>query len=170
MEFFAAACQSGPFDLQTFGLCDDRTSTCAYVDTTTPSRWTATVMNPHCRPVTFTAIDNCVLKDGEALDTPRCDGMLTTGDLLYLVELKDQRAHWLPHAMAQLQSTIELLRAHHPDDLKRYRHKKVFACNKRSGAFRRIDQETQLRFFRTYGFRIDVQSTVLVLPGVQGGE
>jgi len=164
VNFFEAACQSGPFELETFGLCDDASSSCAYVDTSTPAKWIATVSNPNQRALTFTAVDKCVLRDGEAVETPRCDGMLTAPGVLYLVELKDQRAHWLPHAMAQLESTIKLLHTHHAVDLKSFRHKKAFACNRRNGAFRRIDQETQLRFFRLYGFRIDVQSTVLVLP------
>ena len=164
MNFFAPACQSGPFEFETFGLCDDAACVCAYVDTSTPARWTATVSNPDRQTLTFTAVDNCVLRDGEAIDTPRCDGMLTAPGVLYLIELKDQRAHWLPRAMAQLESTIQLLRTHHAVELQNFRHKKAFACNKRSGAFRRVDQETQLRFFREYGFRLDVQSTVLVLP------
>lgn len=87
--------------------------------------------------------------------------MLTTDDLLYLVELKDQKTNWIPHAIEQLESTVRFLREHH--DLTRFRHKKAFACNKRHKAFATIDNERQRRFFRTYGFRIDVQATVVVV-------
>ena len=161
MDFFKPECQSGPFDQELFGLCDDQNATRAYVDTATPEKWVATVENPARRPVTFTAIDKCVIQDGDEPDRGRCDGMLTTEDLLYLVELKDQRSDWQMHAIKQLESTILFLRDHH--DLTRFRTKKAFACNKRHKPFAHIDNELMLRFHRNYGFRIDVQATVLII-------
>lgn len=161
MDFFKPECQSGPFDQAEFGLCDDQNTTCAYVDTATPEKWVATVRNPSRKAITFTAIDKCVIRDADEPERGRCDAMLTTDDLLYLVELKDQKTNWIPHAIEQLESTVRFLREHH--DLTRFRHKKAFACNKRHKAFATIDNERQRRFFRTYGFRIDVQATVVVV-------
>jgi hypothetical protein len=168
VNFFNQACQSGPFSDEAFGLCDDQNTTCAYVDATTPEKWTATVKNPGLSAVTFTAVDKCVIQDGDEPDRPRCDGMLTTDELLYLVELKDQRAHWLPQAIRQLESTVQFIYQHHAEELKRFRHKKAYACNKRGGAFKVVDHELKLRFFNQYGFRIDVQSTVVLLGAVRG--
>jgi hypothetical protein len=162
MDFFKRECQSGPFNQARFGLCDDQNSTRAYVDTTNPAKWVATVDNPSQQAVTFTAIDKCVIADGDVPGRGRCDGMLTTENQLYLVELKDQKTSWQPHAIAQLESTIQFLREHH--DLSPYRHKKAFACNKRHSAFATVDHELKRRFFRDYRFRIDVQATVLVVP------
>jgi hypothetical protein len=164
MDFFNAACQSGPFDQAQFGLCDDQDAPHAYVDTTTPTKWVATVENPSLQAVTFTAIDKCVIRHSEEQARGRCDGMLTTEDQLYLVELKDQRVDWRPHAIAQLESTILFLRQHHAADLDRFRHKKAFACNRRHPSFAVIDHEQKRRFFQNYGFRIDIQATVRVLP------
>ena len=161
MDFFKPDCQSGPFNQAQFGLCDDQNATRAYVDTTTPEKWVATVDNPSRRAVTFTAIDKCVIQDGDEPERGRCDCMLTTDDLLYLVELKDEKRNWMPHALEQLESTIRFLRDHH--DLTGFRHKKAFACNKRHKAFATIDNELQRRFFRDYGFRLDVQATVLLV-------
>lgn len=161
MDFFKPECQSGPFHQTQFGLCDDQNGTPAYVDTTNLDKWIATIKNPARRPVTFTAIDKCVIQDADESERGRCDGMLTAEDLLYLVELKDQRTHWMPQAIEQLESTIQFLREHH--DLTRFRHKKAFACNKRHKAFATIDNELQRRFFQDHGFRIDVQATVLVV-------
>ena len=161
MDFFKPDCQSGPFDQAQFGLCDDQNATRAYVDTTTPEKWVATVDNPSRRAVTFTAIDKCVMQDGNEPGRGRCDGMLTTDDLLYLVELKDQAPPWRQHAIEQLESSIQFLLAHH--DVSRFRHKKAFACNKRRPAFVTVENELQLQFRREYGFRIDVQATVVVV-------
>lgn len=162
MDFFKPECQSGPFSQTEFGLCDDQNMTRAYVDTANRAKWVATVSNSSEKAVTFTAIDKCVIQDSDAPGRGRCDGMLTTEDLLYLVELKDQKTNWMPHAIEQLESTIQLLRAHH--DLTRFRHKKAFACNKRHRAFAIVDHELKRRFFQDYGFRVDVQATVLVFP------
>lgn len=162
MDFFNPACQSGPFNQEKFGLCDDQNSTCAYVDTANPETWVATVENPSQHAVTFTAIDKCVIQDGDEPGRGRCDAMLTTDDLLYLVELKEQEPPWQQHAIDQLESSIQFLLAHH--DLSRFRHKKAFACNKKRPTFVTIENNLMLRFRRQYGFRIDIQATVLVLP------
>lgn len=160
MDFFKSECQSGPFSEPQFGLCDDQNSTPAYVDTVNPDKWIATVENPGRLPVTFTAIDKCVIQDSDVPGRGRCDGMLTTKELLYLVELKEQAPPWRPHAMEQLESSIRFLLAHH--DISRFRHKKAFACNKRRPKFAIIENELQRRFFRNYGFRIDLQATVQI--------
>ena len=162
MDFFRVRCQSGPFEHARFGLCDDQNSTRAYVDTIDPQKWVATVENPSLKAVTFTAIDKCVFQDTDEPNRGRCDGMLTTENLLYLVELKEQNPPWRQHALNQLESTIQFLTEQH--NISRFRHKKAFACNKRRQVFATIENDLQLRFYRKYGFRIDVQATVLVLP------
>ena len=162
MDFFQKCCQSGPYKQACFGLCDDQNSTRAYVDTVDPQKWVATVENPSLKAVTFTAIDKCVMQDVDEPGRGRCDCMLTTENLLYLVELKEQEPPWRQHALNQLESTIRFLLEHH--DISRFRHKKAFACNKSRQVFATIDNDLQLRFRREYGFRIDVQATVLVLP------
>lgn len=166
MNFFKPECQSGPFVQVAFGLCDDQNSTRAYVDTSDTEKWVATVENPSRRPVIFTAIDKCVIQDGDAPGRGRCDGMLTTEDLLYLVELKDRTPPWREHAIDQLESSIQFLLEHH--DVSRFRHKKAFACNKRRPEFVTIDHALKRRFFQDYRFRIDVQAAVLVVgpPGI----
>lgn len=162
MDFFQAGCQSGPFVQERFGLCDDQNSTPAYVNIDDQAKWVATVENPSLRDITFTAIDKCVIQDGDEPARGRCDGMLTSSDLLYLVELKDQRSHWQHAAIDQLESTIQFLRDAH--DLSRFRHKKAYACNKRHKAFAILDPELKRQFFQNYGFRIDLQATVVIVP------
>jgi len=166
MDFFKAACQSGPFTQETFGICDNQNSTPAYVDIDNPQDWVATVDNRAQLEVIFTAIDKCVLQDGDEPGRGRCDGMLTTGNLLYLVELKEQRSSWRSDTIEQLRSTILFLLQHH--NLSAYKHKKAFGCNKRHPAFIEIDQETKRRFFDEYGFRLDLQGTVKLPRGERG--
>ncbi|ELY3193324.1 hypothetical protein SMM50_003734 [Salmonella enterica] len=160
MDFFNPNCQTGPFNQEKFGLCDDQDTTVAYVDTSEPNKWVATVENFAQMNVIFTAIDKCVIQDNEEGGRGRCDGMLTAENLLYLVELKDQKAQWRNHAIEQLKSTIVFLREHH--DLSNFRHKKAFACNRRKSGFIVIEQETQRRFFDEYGFRLDLQGIIKI--------
>lgn len=165
MNFFNSQCQSGPYNQVQFGLCDDQSAPRAYVDITNQSRWIATVNNPSQHDISFTAIDKCVLQDNDEPGRGRCDGMLTTDNLLYLVELKEQQASWQPHAIEQLISTIEFLRQYHAAELTRFQHKKAFACNRRRPAFVVIQQQVKRRF-RNYGFHVDIQASVLVLPDI----
>lgn len=162
MNFFDALCQQGPFNNEQFGLCDAPDAPVAWVDIENPPEWTATVKNPQQKNVTFTAIDKCVIKDHEEIGRGRCDCMLTTDKVLYLIELKDRSsAGWVALAEAQLISTITFLSAAH--DLSQYRKKKAFACNKKKSPFVTIDNAKQRHFFTTYGFRLDIQATVLIV-------
>jgi hypothetical protein len=165
VNFFDPHCQRGPFNQAQFGLCDDQVAGVAYVDFADVEKWTATVNNPEQKAVTFTAVDKCVIKDSEETGRGRCDCMLTTDEGLYLVELKDmQYPGWRGLATQQLESTIVfLIETHGKQALKKYRHKKAFACNKKNKPFATIDNERQNYFFKTYRFRLDIQATVLIV-------
>lgn len=165
MNFLDARCQSGPFSHQQFGLCDDQSSPSAYVNTNTPEIWIATVKNPSQKEITFTAIDNCVIQNDELQGHGRCDCMLTTGRALYLVELKERGgSSWKNEAIEQLESTIALLKAAHGDQyLEGYSPKKAFVCNRKKPPFITLETDRKQYFFRTYGFKLDIQTTVLVV-------
>ena len=161
MNFYCPECQEVPINAPLFGLCDDEDGTKAYTNTNDSSRWIAEVKNDKNIQLIFTAIDKCVIKDKEEPGRGRCDGMLTSQEHIYFVELKNQRENWKSDAITQLESTIKFFIANH--DITIYRHKKAFACNRRHPRFQEIDNETNLRFFKTYGVRIDVQATIIVV-------
>ncbi len=145
-----------------FGLCDDQNGTKAYTNINDRTKWIATVKNDSNRNLTFTAIDKCVLKDGEESGRGRCDGMLTSAKhIIYFVELKDQAKGWMPGAIEQLESTINFFIEHH--DIHVFKHKKAFACNKKRRHFQVIDNELNSHFFNTYGVRIDVQAEIIIV-------
>lgn len=167
MDFFNAQCQSGPHTQDVFGVCDNQAGQAAYVDTNPANaaqKWIATVKNAQQVPVTFTAIDKCVVQDGDAPDRGRCDAMLTTSTSLFLLELKERgaKSDWRRHACDQLESTIQLLMEHHPAQLERFTRKKAQACNRKRPQFVELEQELKRRFSR-YGFHIDTQATVVVV-------
>lgn len=161
MNFFDAKCQQGPFADQSFGICDDENGGVAYVAITTPPEWVATVVNEQQVPVTFTAIDKCVIEDGEEEGRGRCDGMLTTDRHLYLVELKNQRTAWQSGATEQLRSTLRFLQRE-AVDLGRFRYRKAYACNRRHPRFAVLDNETKKGFFTEFGFRLHAGATIII--------
>ena len=161
LNFFKASCQESPLNVSLFGLCDDQNGTKAYTNINHPDTWIATVKKEHNVELVFTAIDKCVIKDNEYPGRGRCDGMLTAPGLLYLVELNNTPKDWLSATIEQLESTIQFFMDNH--DLSSYKHKKAFACNKKHRHFQEIDNEFNLRFFRKYRFRIDVQAEIIVI-------
>lgn len=165
MNFLDVRCQSGPFSDLQFGLCDDPSSPVAYVDRKSPDSWIATVNNSQEKEVTFTAIDNCVIQNHEQTGHGRCDCMLTTDRELYLVELKERGGSaWKNETVEQLKSTIELLRATHGQEfLDSYSPRKAFVCNRRKPPFVTLETDRKQHFFRTYGFKLDIQTTVLIV-------
>lgn len=156
MAFFNTGCSEAPprSDAE-FGICDREDGTPAYTVLVHEPAWVATVLNPDTKDVTFTAIDNCI---DLPKDRRRCDGMLTTVDTLYLVELKNKLADWIPDALEQLESTMELLREQ--EDLTAFRFRKAFACNRRHRRFQEVGQERNLKCFREHGFRFDIHATI----------
>lgn len=161
LNFFRSDCQEAPVFEERFGICDDQHGRKAYTDLHSPASWVAEVVNSKQLDVVFTAIDKCVLQDHELPGHGRCDGMLTTGKHLYLVELKEKDSPWQSQAVAQLESTIQLLLSHH--DISSFRLKKAFACNKKRPHFITIDNDENLAFFRRTGFRLDMQAEILIL-------
>lgn len=164
MDFFQPECQHPPLTDKEFGLCDDQDSTPAYCESQDKSKWIATVKNDNEKEVTFTAIDKCLIQDDDEQGVGRCDGMLTSNNLLFLVELKDRQLgrNWKNDAIEQLSSTINLLKRYH--DISGYRHKKAFVCNKKCSKFTVIDNEQNKTFFKEHGFRLDVQGTIVIIP------
>ncbi len=161
LNFFDVTCQEPPLNNTLFGLCDDENGSKAYTNTDDPAKWIATIKNSNSKALIFTAIDKCVIKDHEEKGRGRCDGMLTSGDYLYLVELKNTSSQWQPDAIEQLTSTIQFLKDNH--DISSYRHKKAFACNKKRKRFAEIDNEFNLTLYRKYGFRIDSQAEIIIV-------
>jgi len=56
--------------------------------------------------------------------------------------------------------TIQIILKNH--DLNEFKYKKAFACNKNHPRFATIEHERNKRFFMEYGFRIDVQATIII--------
>jgi len=89
--------------------------------------------------------------------------MLTSNKHLYFIELKNQRDNWIPKGISQLESTIKLFDAAHPGKKKGYIHKKAYICNKKHSRFHVSNKEQNLRFFRIYQFRIDIQARIVLI-------
>lgn len=161
IDFFNVKCQEPTLNADLFGLCDDQDGTKAYTNSDDPIKWIATVKNINKETIVFTAIDKCIIQDDELYGIGRCDCMLNTDNHIYFVELKDQAKGWISNAIEQLESTIQLFSTNH--NIKQYKHKKAFACNKNRKHFQEIDNELNLRFFRKYGVRLDVQSEIIII-------
>jgi hypothetical protein len=161
LNFFRADCQSPSIAANTFGLCDNQDGTKAYPDIANPDTWIAEVKNNSDLQIVFTAIDKCVLHDNEYKGRGRCDGMLTTTNHLYLVELKNQEPPWQSHAIDQLDSTIQFLFDNH--DITQFKKRKAFASNKKRDKFVVIDNEFNKAFYKRTTFRIDIQAEIVIV-------
>jgi hypothetical protein len=164
LDFFDQTFQEKPLNNSQFGLCDNEDGTAAFTDTMNKDKWIATVENPNGLTLVFTAIDKGVIKDDEYPGNERCDGMLTSDNHLYLifVELKNERGEWVQKGISQLESTIKLFDDTYPEKKKQYTYKKAYVCNKKHPHFQEIDNEQNLKFFRAYRFRLDIQAKILL--------
>ena len=146
LNFFRTDCQYPPISVNTFGLCDRQDGLKAYPDIANHDTWIAEVKNDNNLEIVFTAVDKCILHDNEYKGRGRCDGMLTTENHLYLVELKNQEPPWQTDAINQLDSTIQFLMDNH--DISQYKKRKVFASNKKRDKFVVIDNEYNKAFHK----------------------
>lgn len=163
LDFFKKACQAPARRESLLGICDDEAGNPVYweLDLSKKENWGAVVENKDELDLSLTAVDKCVLKDEEYEGLARCDAMLRSSKHLFFVELKNQRKRWQKEAIEQLASTIELFLKYH--DAAGFQHKKAYACNRKHPHFHVIDHEQKLRFKRQYDFRLDVQSSIIVV-------
>jgi len=161
VNFLVNTCKEPARTDSIFGLCDDQNGEKAYSTIDNASKWIATVKNDKNIELVFTPIDNCLIKSYELEGRGRCDGLLTSPDHLYFIELKDVAKSWISEAVEQLESTINLFKENH--DITTFRHKKAFACNKQHGHFHHFDNESNLAFFRKHKVRIDIQAEIIVV-------
>jgi hypothetical protein len=159
MNFYDAVYQEPPVNDMLFGVCDDKNGEIAYIDRDDQNKWIAIIKNKRKINLVFTAIDKGVIKDNEELGRGRCDGMFTSNEHICFIELKNQCKDWKSDAVEQLESTIQFFIANH--NITIYRHKKAFACNKKHPLFQKIDNELNLRFFKTYGVRLAIQAEIV---------
>ena len=165
VDFFIAKCQIENVSDREFGIFDDDdegTKTHAYIDTEDRNKWIATVKNATDKPINFTAVDNCVeiLKENGEMDF-RCDAMLTNEDHIVFVELKNQAAGWITHAVdEQLQASIDHFKANH--DITKYKYKRAFACNKRFPNFRASYKDKMAAFYKKNNIRLNLTTEIVI--------
>jgi len=162
LDFFAPEFQEKPLNNLQFGLCDNEDGTVAFTDTINKNKWTATVENPNGFTLIFTAIDKGVIKDDEYSSYERCDGMLTSGDHLYFIELKNKESRWIQKGISQLESTIKLFNSAHPEKERQYTYKKAYICNKKHTYFPKSYREQKLKFFKSSHFFLYIQTKILL--------
>jgi len=139
VDFFSGTCQNSVSsqDKTTatdFGLCDDVPRSRAYIDTTTPAKWIAVVVNHNQYEVTFTSIDNCIeIRRLDGSMESRCDGMLTYNDSIVFVELKEKNRSWVEEGLGQLATTLLIFRTAHPDQT--YSSQRAYLANSRHPLF-----------------------------------
>jgi hypothetical protein len=155
-DFFNPLYREPPITSDEFGLID--AVPIAKTDTANTNTWVATVKNPALLPLTFTAIDGGVIPT----DAPpeRCDGMLTSDEHLFFIELKRQKDDWISKAKAQLESTIKLFIENHGQP--QQKRKKAYICNTKHPKFHILGQAEKRLFFTTYKFRLDIQAEIVV--------
>lgn len=163
MAFFGTTCSEKARNDNKFGLRDDAGTTKAYSTDSDAAKWIATVVNADRGDVVFTPIDNCLkfIKPGTKNDKEStCDGMLTKGAKLHLVELKERKSRdaATSKGIAQLRNTIKLLKA--KESISAYTDRKAHVCNRLHPAAT-IVAGSNKKFLKETGFRLGVRATVI---------
>ncbi len=114
-----------------FGICDNAApaTTPAFLNEDFPSSWIGIVNNTNEIEITFNAIDNCIeiLREDGKMDK-RCDGLLSYGNNLIFVELKEREGgQWIKTGRNQLTATINRFKQEH--DISTFDSIKASICN-----------------------------------------
>lgn len=165
IDFFKTECRTVTNE-QRFGICDDddkAEKTPAYVNTDDANKWIATVLNNASKEVLFTAIDNCieVLRASGETES-RCDAMLTTDELLILVELKNKVSDWKSSGIEQIESTLIQLIENNADYYYGFKKRKAYIANKRHPNFHVVENAVMRRFSTEYKIWLDIQATIKI--------
>ena len=148
-------------DDSSFGLSDDNRMA---FTTNDPSLIIAEVSNPSNVLVQFVPIDhNIVVKDTLGQDVSMCDALIYTPDKcpkkdIHFIELKDQMANWMPKAISQLESTIQIFSQNHV--LEDFRYRVATAANKAHPQFNYSMKEKCQEFRERNKFRLNICAQV----------
>lgn len=162
IDFFIESCQTSNISVPIFGIVDPKDNGPAFIDFSSRKDWVAEVENKSGIALNFTAVDNCIeiLRDDGQMEN-RCDGILTGGDNLIFVELKDQREDWIQHAVEnQLKTTIRYFQENY--DISRYRKRYAYACNKRHPQFHYSHMSMMEKFRHDMGVRLCIVNKIVV--------
>lgn len=148
-------------DDSSFGLSDDNRMA---FTTNDPSLIIAEVSNPSNVLVQFIPVDhNIVVKDTLGQDVSMCDALIYTPDKcpkmdIHFIELKDQMANWMPKAISQLESTIQIFSQNHV--LEDFRYRVATAANKAHPHFNYSMKEKCQEFRERNKFRLNICAQV----------
>ncbi len=165
VDFFKADCQVITTE-QRFGICDDadiKEKTPAYINTDDESKWIAIVLNDSSKEIIVTAIDNCIdmFRENGEMDS-RCDVMLTCGDSLILIELKNKVSDWKSSGIEQIESTLIRLIENHEAYYYSFKKRKAYVANRRHPRFQVVENALMRRFSTQYKIWLDIQGTIKV--------
>lgn len=148
-------------DDSSFGLSDDNRMA---FTTNDPSLIIAEVSNPSNVLVQFIPVDhNIVVKDTLEQDVSMCDALIYTPNKcpkmdIHFIELKDQMANWMPKAISQLESTIQIFSQNHV--LEDFRYRVATAANKAHPQFNYSMKEKCQEFRERNKFRLNICAQV----------
>jgi len=160
VDFFDSKCLTKTSETE-FGIRDGVNEEMVYLDFTNKAYWICTVLNENKTKIKFRAVDKCVIILRENGDKEKsCDAILTYGESIDFIELKNQRGEWIKDGREQLEKTIELFILNH--GLENFKHKRAFVLNKKHPDFHVIENEIMIRFFRKYKVRLNVEATIII--------
>lgn len=164
LNFFDNRCQQTS-ERSRFGICDRGDTTPAYLDEQNGAAWIAVVENGDTEPICFTAIDYCIelRRPENGTMMSRCDGMLSYGDTLVFVELKDRNVSgnaWIVDGDRQLRSTIEAFER--TEEAENFVHKKAYIANRARPRFRDSQKERMERFKNETGYTLRIENRIKI--------
>jgi hypothetical protein len=165
IDFKVLKCQTNS-NRKLFGLCDDPppARNPAYIDENDGAKWIAVVVNNDCHAVTFTAIDNCIeIKRPDGKMDKRCDGVLSYGEKVIFVELKERGAignAWVKDAEIQLRTTIGYFEK--TDDADEFIQKKAYIANSEHPKFKESQIRRMEQFLTDTGYILRVENRIIL--------
>lgn len=147
-----------------FGLCDDQypLSNPAYIDENNGSKWIAVVVNENRFHVIFTAIDKCIeIKKENGKMAKCCDGVLSYGNTIIFVELKERGAlgnQWVTDAEKQLKETLAYFERE--NIAKTFHHKKAYISNSQHPKFKVSQTRRMNQFLEDTGYILRIENRI----------
>lgn len=163
-DFCKTKCQTTTSERR-FGLFDPEDSSPAIIKFDDDETWNAIVINSNSRTIIHTAIDNCIdiRRDNIDMDN-RCDSMMTAGDMLILLELKNTRDSWQTDGLLQIEATIKRMKEENHSLLTTHKKKLAVVANRKHKypAFSTSNKEQREYFMKEYKMRIQFESEVVI--------
>jgi len=162
-DFFKITCHSTSL-ADKFGLCENASKPCSYLEENQDDTWLTTVLNPDKTERRFIPVRNCLVVDATYDNiTDFCTGIIIFTDNLVFTEVKNSDLGfkvWLRVGTVLLKNTIKVFKNNH--NIENYQTRVAYLAHRKKRLVPTVNNALKNKFVKETGIQLYISHEVSV--------